>query len=447
MRMILAAAAAALCASASLPALAQGEDSASAANVMFIFDSSGSMKKKLEGGGSRSEAAKLAMVQALSEMPASVRLGLLMYGHRRAKDCRDIEVVAPIGTAGNVGIATEVSRSVPKGETPIAAALERAAQTFAPFAGQSNSIVLVTDGIEECGGDPCAAARAIRGMGLDLKAHVVGFTLNEKQRATVQCIADETGGKYFDAQNADGLNEALAEVKKEMAEAPPPQPAFASFFLDEFEGSALLPHWQVNNVSADSGDDTYAVENGELLIAIARAKVDDPARTPVYRLDGIDPPAADWHAAAQVDFGVQTAEESFAIQLEKDGTLISAELAAKGDQYYGWTLFVRIEKKTASETTFFEVPISTLGCNVCRPEQMLHAFAAKLKQPIELQLVKEGRSYFARAREAGSEDWKTTDKVTLLSGGGKLALSGFQRNAVQGESYAFIKRFEILTPQ
>jgi hypothetical protein len=78
---------------------------------------------------------------------------------------------------------------------------------------------------------------------------------------------------------------------------------------------------------------------------------------------------------------------------------------------------------------------------------MLHAFAAKLKQPIELQLVKEGRSYFARAREAGSEDWKTTDKVTLLSGGGKLALSGFQRNAVQGESYAFIKRFEILTPQ
>jgi Mg-chelatase subunit ChlD len=447
MRKTIAAATALLSLSTSVPQVLAQEQAAqpSSSNIMFIFDSSGSMKKKLANGESRSDAAKRALVQALTEMPKSARLGLLMYGHRRAKDCRDIEIVAPIGTTDGVSIASSILTAAPKGETPIATSLERAAQSLAPLAGQSSSIVLVTDGIEECGGDPCAAAAAIREMGIGLKAHVVGFTLNEKQRQSVQCIADETGGKYFDAQNATGLTEALAEVQKEVVEAP--APAFTSLFLDEFDGNALQPHWQVANVSADSDDDSHAVAEGELLMSITRAKTDDPAKTPYYQLDGFEPPAADWLAQATVEFGVQTAQETFAAQLRKEDTVISAELAAKGDVYYGWTLFARIEKKTGAEVTGFEVPISSLGCNVCKEGQMLHDFAAKLKQPIELQLVKEGRSYFARARQAGDADWIVTDKVTLLGGGGKLALSGIQREANAGESYAFVKRFEVLAPQ
>ncbi len=59
------------------------EDSGS--NVLFIFDSSGSMKKQIESGESRSDAAKRAMVAALSKMPSDASLGLMMYGHRRAK--------------------------------------------------------------------------------------------------------------------------------------------------------------------------------------------------------------------------------------------------------------------------------------------------------------------------------------------------------------------------
>ena len=78
---------------------------------------------------------------------------------------------------------------------------------------------------------------------------------------------------------------------------------------------------------------------------------------------------------------------------------------------------------------------------------MLHNFMASLAQPIELQLVKEGRSYFARARQAGRTEWITTDKVTLLKSAGKLQLSGRQRQANSGESYAFVDRLEILSPQ
>lgn len=424
-----------------LPSHAEDDGS----NVMFIFDSSGSMKKQIESGESRSEAAKRAMVTALSAMPADARLGLLMYGHRRAKDCTDIEVVTPIGTSDSAGIAQSILASQPKGETPIAAALERAASNFAPMKGQSNSIVLVTDGIEECSGDPCAAARSIREAGLDLKVHIVGFTLSDKQRQTVQCVADETGGKYFDAQDAEGLSGALAEVQKAVVEETPPAPQEASFFVDDFNGTSLQPHWTVTNGSETS----HVAEDGRLLLPIhmSKADVELKVKPPRFALEGVQMPEGNWTATATLEFGVQTAQETFTLSFGEAEPAISAQLVATGDKYYGWKLFVRIEKKSGAEITGFDALVAELGCNVCGPDRQLHHFAASLSQPLELQLVKEGRSYYARARQAGAPDWIATDKVTLLSSAGKLQLSGNQREANDNESYAFIDRFEIQTQQ
>lgn len=195
-------------------------------NVLFIFDGSGSMKQ-MAGPETRIATAKKAMAQALGDVPKDVRLGLLMYGHRRANDCTDIELVAPIGADDAATINRRIQSVDAKGETPIAEALRQAARSFAALKGQSNSIVLVTDGIEECKGDPCAAARDIKASGLDIKAHVVGFTLTDQQRKLVQCIPDITGGKYFEARDAGGLNRALSEVRQQAAAAPP-APAVAT---------------------------------------------------------------------------------------------------------------------------------------------------------------------------------------------------------------------------
>jgi hypothetical protein len=187
-------------------------------NVLFIFDGSGSMKQ-MAGAESRIAVAKKAMDTALRQMPPSTRLGLVMYGHRRARDCGDLELVSPIGADDAGTINRRIQAVDAKGETPIAEALRLAVRSFAALKGQSNSIVLVTDGIEECKGDPCAAAREIKAAGLDVKAHVVGFTLTDQQRRLVQCIPDITGGQYFEARDAPGLGRALAQVQQ--AAAPP----------------------------------------------------------------------------------------------------------------------------------------------------------------------------------------------------------------------------------
>jgi Ca-activated chloride channel family protein len=182
-------------------------------NVLFVFDASGSMKTKLASGETRLASAKKAMAKALEEVPSEVRIGLMLYGHRRSKDCTDIELVAPIGADDSAAIAKRIAGLNAKGETPIAGALLQAVRNFNAFKGQSNRIVLITDGIEECHGDPCAAAQAVADAGLDLKVDIVGFTLNEQQRKAIQCIADKTGGHYYDAQDTKGLTAALTEVK------------------------------------------------------------------------------------------------------------------------------------------------------------------------------------------------------------------------------------------
>ncbi|HEX6091830.1 MAG TPA: VWA domain-containing protein, partial [Dongiaceae bacterium] len=169
-------------------------------NILFIVDASGSMKKKLETGESRMDAAKKAMAEALTAMPPEARLGLLLYGHRKAKDCTDIELASPIGADDAAAISKRISGLRAKGETPIAESLRQAQRSFAALKGQDNRIVLVTDGIEECKGDPCAAAEELRAAGFDLKVDIVGFTLSEKQRALIQCVPDITGGQYYDAQ-------------------------------------------------------------------------------------------------------------------------------------------------------------------------------------------------------------------------------------------------------
>jgi len=225
-------------------------------NVLFIFDASGSMKKPTDAGESRMDAAKKAMSGALATMPADVRLGLLLYGHRRAKDCTDIELVSPIGADDAKTIGARIQALQPKGETPIAEALKQGMRSYAALKGQDNRMILVTDGIEECQGNVCAAAEAVRDAGFDLKVDIIGFTLTEAQRKLIQCVPDLTGGTYYDAQNLDGLTGALAAVAQKAAEPPD------TSILARRNGGTLLAapndEWLKLNDGGDARATTYS---------------------------------------------------------------------------------------------------------------------------------------------------------------------------------------------
>ncbi|MCD8498188.1 MAG: VWA domain-containing protein [Alphaproteobacteria bacterium] len=227
-------------------------------NIMFIVDASGSMKEKVDDK-SRMDAAKEVLISTLGKMPADANLGLLVYGHRKAKDCTDIELVSPLGGDDAKKLQTTVSGLSAKGETPIADAIKEASKSFAAFKGQKNKIILVTDGLEECKGDPCAAAKEVKDQGLEVAVDVVGFTLGDEEAKAVQCITEATGGKYYDAPDAETLTAALEEAAEPVAA---PEPVQTVAFEDTFDGKGLNPHWEVKNENKEN----YIVEDGKITI-------------------------------------------------------------------------------------------------------------------------------------------------------------------------------------
>ena len=191
--------------------------------IVFIFDASGSMWGRLEDK-IKIDAAKDVMTRLLSELPAEVSVGLVAYGHRRKGDCADIEMLTAAERGGGAKTAEQVKKLVPKGKTPLAAALSQVGSYLKQQEGEA-TVVLVSDGIETCGGDPCNVARKLREQGIKVIIHVVGFDVSGAAVDQLQCIADAGGGRYFEADTVASLAAALSAVSEHVTKGTAlPQP-------------------------------------------------------------------------------------------------------------------------------------------------------------------------------------------------------------------------------
>jgi hypothetical protein len=206
MRRILAPVLSALLATA-LPLAAQDRP-----NLMIVFDGSGSMWGQV-GGRAKIELARQALSSVLSEVSPDMEIGMLAYGHRVRGQCSDIELIVPMGPAGQTvpRIIAAANGMNPRGMTPLSDAVLIAAQRMG-HTEQAATVVLLTDGIETCGGDPCALGRLLAREGVDFRAHVVGFDLTDAEQRQVSCLAEETGGMFLAASDADELQAALART-------------------------------------------------------------------------------------------------------------------------------------------------------------------------------------------------------------------------------------------
>ncbi|MEM9107411.1 MAG: VWA domain-containing protein, partial [Pseudomonadota bacterium] len=226
--------------------------SGAAGNLLFIVDGSNSMWGQVNGTA-KIQTAKDVLSDMLSDLPADTSVGLMAYGHRVEDDCTDVEILASIGDQSTQSIAEAVKSITPRGKTPIAHSIKKSAANFSGMEGQNNQVVLISDGIESCEGDPCAEAAALADKGIGVKLHVVGFDVDEETRAQLQCIAEKGKGEYFDARDADGFKEAIAEVRLASATTPEPaEPAFVEVFRDDFDGDDLVDHWEILNPDPDS---------------------------------------------------------------------------------------------------------------------------------------------------------------------------------------------------
>ena len=179
--------------------------------ILFIYDASNSMNGKWQSGNKDAIAKKL-LTDALDSLSSiqNLEIALRAYGHQKKfppQDCDDTRLEVPF-SKNNTGVIKEkLRRIIPKGTTPIAATLEASGNDFPNCSNCRNIIILITDGIEECNGDPCAVSAMLQKKGIYLKPFVIGIGLDMNFKKTFECI-----GNYFDASDEKSFKLALGIV-------------------------------------------------------------------------------------------------------------------------------------------------------------------------------------------------------------------------------------------
>lgn len=182
-------------------------------HINLILDASGSMWDKAGKGSTRIEEAKKALnsiIDSLAERKG-FSVGLRVYGHRTNK-CDDTKLEIPIGPLDAKRMKKFISEIKPKGKTPIALSLEEGAKDFSPSFDGKKIIILVTDGLESCGGDPCKVAKTLAEKGVVSKIHVVGFGLDKKSIEALKCIPSPSGGMLIEAKDASEIVKAFDKI-------------------------------------------------------------------------------------------------------------------------------------------------------------------------------------------------------------------------------------------
>jgi Ca-activated chloride channel homolog len=179
-------------------------------SALLMLDASESMLVYTAGGASRFEFARRSLKAALDLLPDYGLVALRFYGseaYANQRICTDSILAVPFApTAHNrepIRLALASARA--RGRTPIAFALEQAASDFPAEA--TRTIVLVSDGSENCDGNPCGTASALAAKGFVI--NTVGFQADRLGRLQLQCIAEASGGQFFNAPTAVQLTDQL----------------------------------------------------------------------------------------------------------------------------------------------------------------------------------------------------------------------------------------------
>ena len=195
-------------------------------NALLILDSSGSMAADDGTGQTKMEAAKESLGRYAKISAALFETGFAVYGHTgdatkagRAQSCETAaETLLPIGQLDPDTFGETLEEFEPTGWTPIEGALREAEEAFAGKEGEVNKIILVSDGIETCGGDPVAAAKALNRSGIEVEVDVVGFGVPGDEADQLRDVAAAGGGEYFDARTGADLDEYFRQQSDAMGE-------------------------------------------------------------------------------------------------------------------------------------------------------------------------------------------------------------------------------------
>lgn len=182
------------------------EETKTITRILFVLDASRSMTGKWQGD-SKYTIARTILSGILDSIKTieNVQVALRMYGHTKhfpPQECNDTRLEVPFGENNIDEIKFRMKQLSPKGTSPIASSLLKSKDDFTPCTNCRNIVVLITDGIEECGGDICEVSAALQKEGIILKPFIIGIGHDTHE-------AYDCAGQYFNAADKEQFTKAL----------------------------------------------------------------------------------------------------------------------------------------------------------------------------------------------------------------------------------------------
>lgn len=175
--------------------------------VVVIVDGSGSMRDPWSGT-TRIDAARRSIRHVVDGMPPPVDIALVEF-----TSCTNIRRDKFYSAPERPALVQEVDRLNPTGGTPLARSIERAGTITS---GQAEStVIVISDGEDTCGGDPCAAARAMKAKRPHMTINVVDISGGGAGSAALQCVASATGGRVLTPQSAADMVNKVQQATRQ----------------------------------------------------------------------------------------------------------------------------------------------------------------------------------------------------------------------------------------
>lgn len=197
------------------------DDSLCTQDAMLVVDASGSMIQKDPGGESLLDGAREATKAVIPSAARFRNMGLVTLGPGKGDQCSNVELKVPLQAEAAASIIGEVDKLPADGGTPLSKAVEAAADAL-DYRSKPGVVVVVSDGDETCGRDPCELARRLHRYARSLTIHVIGFGASETIANGASCLADATRGRKVRAKDAAELTAALQKtlVCPQLSQAP-----------------------------------------------------------------------------------------------------------------------------------------------------------------------------------------------------------------------------------
>ncbi|MBA3972193.1 MAG: VWA domain-containing protein [Bacteroidetes bacterium] len=242
--------------------------------IEFVFDASFSMFGQWQNGMKMDMAKQMlnAFLDSIAKVDnPNLELAFRCYGHqvplRPERSCTDTKLEVPFGKNNAMAIKAKLKPILPKGTTPIAYTLEQCGGDFPTpsSANVRNIIILITDGIEECDGDPCAVSLALQKKGIVLKPFVIGIGLDQSYMNSFGCL-----GKFYDASSetnfknilniviSQALNNTTVQVNLNDQVGRPTETDVDMTFYDEQTG--VIRYNYVHTINNKGVPDTLVIE-------------------------------------------------------------------------------------------------------------------------------------------------------------------------------------------